>query len=418
MSLATIPRRGDERRRRRPVQSKRESMSGRRNSATSRELAGGAKAAADNGYRIWHIRLWHGMTTARWLSLLAKHRFRIAPKGIGLACTVAGVSLADSVLAAAQSAALGGKIRRVQLQEPPIFIIGHWRSGTTHLHELLVRDERLGFADTYECLAPSHALLTGSWLPGMLSWLVPSKRPMDNMSFGWRRPQEDEFALFALGAESPYERIVFPNEIPAGGEDFEFSSAEAEANWRRTLQRFLGMVQLRGGKRIVLKSPPHTARVRLLAEMFPGAKFLHVVRDPQEVFPSTVRLWKTLWETQGVQKPDYDRLEEYVFGTFERMYARFEAERSAIAPGCYAEVKYHDLVAEPLAELQRVYGELGLEGFADARPRVESFVESLGEYQRNRHRVPPERAAEIARRWGPLMAPYGFETPEFAESPA
>lgn len=390
--------------------------SGDSKSADPRRAPGGAKAAANNGYRLWHIRLWHGMTTARWLSLLTKRKFRISPKGIGLTLTVGGVSLADSVLAGAQDLLLDRKIQREELTAPPIFIIGHWRSGTTHLHELLVRDERFGYPDTYECFAPSHALMTGPWLPGLLSWLVPSKRPMDNMAFGWRRPQEEEFALFALGAESPYETIVFPGELPPGGESFEFSSPRALDHWRRQLEWFLKSVQLRTGKQIVLKSPPHTARVGLLAELFPGAKFIHIVRDPMEVFPSTVRLWRTLWETQGLQTPNYDELHEYVFGSFEQMYARFEEQRSAIAPGCYAEVRYDELTADPLAQLERIYDELDLGDFAAARPNVEAYVDSLGDYRRNTHRLDPALAEEIARRWGPLMAPYGFESSTLAST--
>jgi hypothetical protein len=54
----------------------------------------------------------------------------------------------------------------------------------------------------------------------------------------------------------------------------------------------------------MLKSPTHTARLHILREMFPQAKFIHIVRDPCEVFSSTVRLWRALFETQACQKPD------------------------------------------------------------------------------------------------------------------
>jgi hypothetical protein len=47
---------------------------------------------------------------------------------------------------------------------------------------------------------------------------------------------------------------------------------------------------LQQDKRLVLKSPPHTARVRLLREIFPGAKFVHISRDPYEIYQSTKRV--------------------------------------------------------------------------------------------------------------------------------
>ena len=37
---------------------------------------------------------------------------------------------------------------------------------------------------------------------------------------------------------------------------------------------------VRSPKRIVLKSPAHTARVRVLLELFPKARFVHIIRDP------------------------------------------------------------------------------------------------------------------------------------------
>ena len=54
----------------------------------------------------------------------------------------------------------GRRIARTQLQGDPIFVIGHWRSGTTLLHELLVLDERHTYSNTYDCFCPNHFLLT------------------------------------------------------------------------------------------------------------------------------------------------------------------------------------------------------------------------------------------------------------------
>src|SRR5262249_33511021 len=42
----------------------------------------------------------------------------------------------------------------------PIFILGHWRSGTTLLHELLALDDRLLSPTTFQCFNPQRFLLT------------------------------------------------------------------------------------------------------------------------------------------------------------------------------------------------------------------------------------------------------------------
>src|SRR3954452_1948969 len=92
-----------------------------------------------------------------------------------------------------------------------MFIVGHWRTGTTILHELLVMDTQLGFPTTYQVMAPHHFLLTEKWLPRLLAHALPARRPMDNMEVGFDKPQEDEFAVCNMGQGSPYLKWAFPN---------------------------------------------------------------------------------------------------------------------------------------------------------------------------------------------------------------
>ena len=130
--------------------------------------------------------------------------------------------------------------------------------------------------------------------------------------------------------------------------------------WKRALLWFLKCLTLRNPKRIVLKSPPHTCRIRALLEMFPKAKFVHIVRDPYVIFPSTVNLWKRLYRDEGLQMPTGEGLEEHVFDTFTRMYEAFERDRDLIGPGQFCEVRYEELVADPMEQMRRVYEELEL----------------------------------------------------------
>ena len=87
---------------------------------------------------------------------------------------------------------------------------------------------------------------------------------------------------------------------------------------------------------IVLKSPPHTCRIRTLLEIFPKAKFVHIVRDPYVLFPSTVNLWRRLYRDEGLQVPRYEGLEEHVFKTLTRMYEWLEHDRRLIGAGQFA----------------------------------------------------------------------------------
>ena len=59
------------------------------------------------------------------------------------------VCLIHSILGAIQKLVYGRRIRRTTLR-PPIFILGHWRTGTTLLHELLSLDPRHGYPTSYQ----------------------------------------------------------------------------------------------------------------------------------------------------------------------------------------------------------------------------------------------------------------------------
>ena len=345
-----------------------------------------------------------------WFGLLARNHFAIGPRRIVMALILSGLSFLNLSLWALQALLYGGRIRRSKIEQDPIFIIGHWRSGTTLLHELLVLDPRHTYPDTYASFCPNHFLVSAWLFKPVLRFLLPSRRPMDNMTAGWDKPQEDEFALCNMGVRSPYLTFAFPNRPPQDQEYLDFQAvATAEvAHWKATLQRFLQCITIRNPKRIVLKSPPHTARIRVLLELFPNAKFVHIVRDPYVIFPSTVNLWKHLYRDQGLQFPRYVGLEEHVFRTFVRMYEAFDRDRSLIPPSRFAEVHYEDLVENPLQQMRKIYEQLELGGFDEVLPAIRQYFATSADYQTNRYNLAPEIREEINRRWGGFMRRYGY----------
>ena len=82
----------------------------------------------------------------------------------GLAATVTFASFINTAMEAMQRALLGRRVARTQLVEAPIFIVGHWRSGTTLLQELMVLDDRFTCPTTYQCFAPNHFLVSAWWV--------------------------------------------------------------------------------------------------------------------------------------------------------------------------------------------------------------------------------------------------------------
>jgi hypothetical protein len=374
---------------------------------------GATRTNRTNPKRQWAPRIWEGCDFFAWLRLLARNRFAVNWSCLYIAVIVTFVSFFHMLLRLVQQAWYGRRVARTPIRLPPLFIIGHWRTGTTLLHEFLTLDERHSYPTTYECLEPNHFLLTERLVTRWLRFLMPSHRPMDNMAAGFTRPQEDEFALCMMGQPSPYLTIAFPNRPPQYQQylDLEGISPRALGRWKRAFRRFLQAITFRNPRRLILKSPPHTCRIKVLREMFPGALFVHIVRDPYVVFPSTVNLWKSLYRTHGLQKPTFAGLEELVFTNFLRLYGKLEETRPLVEPGHFFELRYEDLIRDPVGQMRALYEHLGLGGFEAFRPRLEEYLASIAGYETNRYDLTPEQRAEITRRWGSVIRRYGYAEP-------
>ncbi len=358
------------------------------------------------------------MTLGPWLRLLARNRCAVEPRFWPAALGITATAFVHSALGAVQSLFFGSAIANTVIKQPPIFILGHWRSGTTLLQRLFAEDSRLTFPTAYECFAPRSCLVTQQFARRWLRSLHPQRRPMDEMAAGLDHPHEDEFAVCNLGERSPYAGLAFPNR-PAdeAALDFEAASPADTERWQRALRRFVQQLTFRsGGKRVVLKSPPHTARIRLLLELFPEAKFVHIVRDPQAVIPSTIWLWKSLSAVHGLQTPQRADWEARVFRDFERMHRAFTEQRSLVPPQNLCEVRYEDLRLDPLGELAAIYERFELGTFDEVRTTLENYWSRERSHRTNRYDRAPDLAARIAEHCAEFMAEYGYESAEFSQT--
>ncbi len=286
-----------------------------------------------NPYPWYSPRFWHGMRPLVWWKLCAAHGFRFHPIRWPMAFLIGLVTPFNSVMGTVQRLRCGKDIEATEIEHPPVFIIGHWRSGTTYLHELMCLDERFVSPTTYQCFAPHHCLLTEWWMNALGSWLVPKQRPMDNMAAGWDRPQEDEFALLTLGAPTPYVRMAFPNDPP------------------------------------------------------PFMEFL---------------------DMQGCKPEDLARFETAIVHFVKLLTYASENKRERIDPAAIYDVRYEDLTAHPLAEVQKMYEKLELGPFDIAREKIEAFVAAQKDYKPNKHKVDDGLKAKIRERWKTYFDKYGY----------
>ena len=360
--------------------------------------------------RFWYPRFWDGMTLGAWLKMLQCGKFRIAPRRLLMGGIVTGLGVMNSSLALLEKLVYGGKIAKTKLVAPPVFIIGHWRSGTTLLHEYMICDPEFTFADTYACFTPAHFLVSRNFLKPAVSFLMPKKRLIDNMAAGFDRPQEDEFALCALGLPSPYIHLLFVNDPPKYQPFLTLRNvSEKERNgWLDTLDFFLRSLTVQNPKRILLKSPAHTARIRTILSRYPDAKFVHIHRNPYKLFPSTYNLWMRLAKDEGLQVPTGDGMEEYILSTFEEMYEAFEADVPLLKSDQFCDIAYKELTADPVQTVRTIYERLNLGDFERIKGNIEQFADSQKEYKKNKFEIDPAIAEQIQQRWGGYIRKYGY----------
>jgi hypothetical protein len=346
--------------------------------------------------------LMHGVTLGDWLGTLWSNRFRIAPRFWPKAAWTTLLCLGNTPLRWLEAALFGRRIAAQQVL-PPLFVLGHMRSGTTHLHNLLAVDDRFAYSTFSQVSFPHDFLLMDGLRCRIARWLMPpATRGVDNVAWHARVPAEAEVALCRATFLSPLMSQVFPRREAHYDRYLTFRNVPAGEvrRWQAAFLRLARKLTWKYRRPLVFKSPVHTCRIKLLLETFPEARFVHIHRNPYLVYQSTKRLWLAGYRTLPFQTPDPARLHGRILRQYAEMYEAFFEERGLIPAGRYAEVGFEDLEKDPIGQVRRIYAELGLPDFAVVEPALRAYVASLADYQKNEHPdLPPEVRADIARAW-------------------
>jgi hypothetical protein len=324
-----------------------------------------------------------GITLDRWIDLLRENS--VSPAYWHRAAFITAAACLNS-LARRKERRLDGDIRATPLAGPPLFILGHWRSGTTHLHNLLALDTlNFAFANTYQVTNPLTFLTTEEANTRRFARLVPDKRPMDEMEMGFALPQEDEFAPCLDTLKSSYLGISFPRRQQHFDRYLTFDGvSEDEINkWKDSLLTFCKKLTYKYQRPLLLKSPSHTARIRHLLKWFPDARFVHIHRHPHDVFRSTQHYWDTAVWYSYLQKPDRSKLDSEILRRYRTLHDAFHAQRSLIPAERFHELSFTDLESDPIASLRTIYQNLGLPHFETLRPTFEAYLASQSSYKKN-----------------------------------
>ncbi len=308
-----------------------------------------------------------------------------------------------------ENAVYGPRVRKTEVRSP-VFILGHWRSGTTYLYNLFAADPRFAYPNLYQVVFPHTFLCSERTGARLLGLLVPKRRLGDDMGQHLAMAAEDEFALCAATLRSPYLSWSFPRRAEHYDRYLTLRNVpESEvAEWKEGLKLFLQKLTWKHRRPLVLKSPTHTCRIRLLLELFPDARFVHVHRNPYVVFLSTRHRREVVAEYFRLQRP-VDASDEMFIRRYAEMYDRFFAERPLIPAGRYHEIAFEDLVRDPVGQLREIYLKLDLPDFGEVETRVRQYVASLSGYRTHEYpELPAALRSRIGSAWRRSFEEWGY----------
>lgn len=342
-----------------------------------------------------------GATAGDWFRLLAENGFAVDLPYWPRATLITMGSLVNSLSRWREERAFAPVAAKVQVQ-PPLFILGHWRHGTTHLHNLLAIDKQFAYPYPLEVCYPHSFLSKKPATADLIGSLVPKRRLQDNIRLGMQEPQEDESALCLTTFTSPFMSWVFPRRRAHYQRYLSFRGVPEKevVKWKEAFLLFMKKLTWKHRRPIILKSPPHTARIRLLLELFPGARFVHIQRNPYVVFQSTQHLEKTAILAMHLQRPCWHDLDDMILRRYQALYDAFFEERALIPKGQLHEVRFEDIEKDPLTEMNKLYNALHIPGFGEVQPALKHYVNGLSTYRKNRYTsLPSRQRRRVAEQW-------------------
>lgn len=351
-----------------------------------------------------------GITFGDWLKLLDQNRYQVHPNYLPRALNITLLSLGNSVVRAFEQWRFGKEVEGVRIP-PPLFVLGHWRSGTTFLHDLLAADNRFAYPTLYEVIYPHGFLSTERLSARIMRRLMPRHRPQDNMKLDPAAAWEDEFALCTMGFRTLYLGWAFPGRMAHYDQflSFRHGAGSDVEEWKTSFRFLLKKLTFYHGKPLILKSPPHTARIKLLLELFPDAKFVHICRNPYAVFQSSIHAYRKVIPTCRLQSTEAIDWDDRVLKLYRGVYDVFFEERDSIPAGNYYELRFEELENDPLREMRKLYESLDLPPFEHVEADLRQYVDSVKSYKKNVFpQIPPGVRERIGREWRQCFEEWGY----------
>lgn len=299
-----------------------------------------------------------------------------------------------------------------QLDYDPLFILGHWRSGTTFMHNVFSCDKHFGYNTTYQTVFP-HLMMWGQpFFKKNMSWLMPDHRPTDNMELAVDLPQEEEFAITNMCPYTYYNFWFLPKHIQEYTDKYLLFNDISPKELKAFEEAFMRVVKISlwntHGTQFLSKNPPHTGRIKELVKMFPNAKFIYLMRNPYTVFESTRSFFINTIKPLKLQDISDDDIRENILTVYSKLYHKYEEEKHLIPKGNLVEVRFEDYEKETFDMTQEIYSKLSLPNFGEAKDAILAYIDKKKGYKKNQYKYSSETIKLVESRWNFALDQWGY----------
>ena len=297
------------------------------------------------------------------------------------------------------------KIANTDIQKDPIFIIGHWRSGTTFLHYLMSKDDQFGYLSCQQSFCPDIMFLLKPIVKFFTTFLIPGKRPMDDMEISTNAPQEEEFALTNTNNCGAYLWWYFPSKMRYYFDKYVLlKKKEDQVVFENTLYSLVKkMTLLFKGKQLLLKNPANTARIASILKIFPNAKFIYLHRDPYEVYHSTVKLHRKLIDVMGMEAISTLDISRNVIDFYPELIEKYNNEKTIIPKGQLMEVSYEKMIEDPMLIIKNIYQTLGVQFSFEVETNMRMYLKTQEQYTKDEYDENPFLKRNLYESWNKVL---------------
>lgn len=318
-----------------------------------------------------------------------------------------------STLAPIQEHRYDKLLRNQPIKNDPLFILGHWRSGTTFVHNVFSCDPHFGYNTTYQTVFPHLMMFGQGFFKKQMSWLMPSHRPTDNMELAVDLPQEEEFALTNSMPYSYYNMWYLPKhwqEYVDRFLTFEKATPKEIECFNEELMKVVKIALWNtGGTQFLSKNPPHTGRIRELLKLFPNAKFIYLMRNPYTVFESTRSFFTNTIQPLKLQDISEEEIVNNILLTYTKLYNCYQAEKGLIPEGNLVEIKFEDFEKNAFEITHNIYQQLQLSGWDNAETAIRQYVDSKSGYKKNKYAYRPETIQLVNQHWEQAINDWQYQ---------